>query len=78
MSDANITMLEERREDLCKKLFLQICDDNHKLNYLIPPVPTVEPTRYYLRHPRQVAIIKCNTERARHSFINYCANKYMF
>ncbi len=34
---ANLPKLSERRENMCKKLFEQMKDKNHRLNKLLPP-----------------------------------------
>ena len=78
LASCKLVSLEDRRESLCKKLFNQIRDSNHKLNYLVPIIEERPPVKYNLRHPRQEQTIKCRTGRAEHSFIYHCAKNYLF
>ena len=65
--------LDHRREHLCKKMYNQICQKDHKLNYLIPAERNVT---YNLRRSRQLVADKTRVKRTDKSFINYCINKY--
>ena len=73
ISVANLERLDHRREHLCKKMYDQICQKDHKLNYLIPAERNVN---YNLRRSRQLVADKTRVKRTDKSFINYCINKY--
>ena len=73
ISVANLERLDHRREHLCKKMYDQSCQKDHKLNYLIP---TERNVTYNLRRSRQLLADKTRVKRTDKSFINYCINKY--
>ena len=73
ISVANLERLDHRREHLCKKMYDQICQKDHKLNYLIPAERNVN---YNLRRSMQLVADKTRVKRTDKSFINYCINKY--
>ncbi len=61
-----LELLSTRREYLCRTFFKAICNENHKLNYLLPKRREVP---YNLRHNQPYEIITPHTERYRNSFI---------
>ena len=70
---AKIDQLKDRREQLCRKMFSQICQKDHKLNYLIPQTRAVE---YGLRRPKKYHTEKTSLKRTDKSFVNYCLIHY--
>ena len=69
LSHAKLLSLHDNRTMLCKRLYEQIQNPTHKLNYLLPPP---KENRYNLRHCTKYEYPQCNTERAKSSFISYC------
>ena len=59
---AELPTLASRRLDMCKKLFTEIQDDNHRLHHLLPPIKT---HRHKYELPKVLS-------RTRKSFINWC------
>jgi len=69
---AEIQTLEERRVQLCTKLFEEIKDPGHKLHHLLPKPKLLSSQ---LRDQKEYPLPKCNTKRAQGTFINYCLLK---
>ena len=66
---SELPKLSDRRRDLCKKLFLEIQQPDHKLHHLLPEVKTnVCGLRSNHKYPKP----KCNTDRAKDCFVNWC------
>ena len=68
MQIANLTTLCSRREELCKKLFVEIQNENHRLHHLLPPVK---------KHSHNIRVgnkyeLPIVLKRTRKSFINWC------
>jgi hypothetical protein len=61
--------LHERREQRCRKLFHNICDPKHKLNYLLPPIRN---NCKGLRRSAKYVLPRTRTVRLKNSPINYC------
>ena len=61
--------LHQRREYLCKKLFKNMCNPSHRLNYLLPPIRN---NVKGLRNCTEYALPKTRTLRFKNSPINYC------
>ena len=66
---SNLTLLSDRRSNLCKKLFHSMQDANHKLNHLLVMRHGNE---YQLRNPNKYELPICRTDRYKKSFIPYC------
>ena len=64
---ANIPTLENRRKDLCKKLFLEMQNVNHKLHHLLPPVKETCKLRSDKKYP-----VPKMLDRTKSSFVNRC------
>lgn len=65
---AKMTTLKNRRLKLCKTLFSQIQNVNHKLHHLLPETKSVE---YKMRSVYKYEPPKLRTLRARGSFVNW-------
>ncbi len=66
---SGLKTLEERRTELCKKLFQEIQSPEHRLHHLLPDVKDADwDRRAGSKYPLPIA----KTKRARNSFINYC------
>jgi hypothetical protein len=70
---AKLAKLSVRRESLCKKLFEQIQNDNHRLNKLLP---SKKENSHALRRVNKYETIKCKTNRYKHSFVPYCLDNF--
>ena len=71
---AGVKMLQERRLQLCKKLFTEIsCNSDHKLYNLLPPANTKP---YQLRTSCPFVQPKSRTNRYKNSFINASIRKF--
>ena len=66
---ANITSLYDRREELCKRLFISAQDESHKIHGLLPPQRTITHNQ---RHASKYPLPKVKTQRFKGSFINHC------
>ncbi len=66
---ANLPKLSERREHMCKKLFEQMKDKNHRLNKFLPPK---KENTHGLRIVNTYETIRCKTTRYKHTFVPYC------
>ena len=65
---ANITRLDARREELCKRVWDTIASDTQsRLHYLIPPARS-ECQPYSLRNNSNKSVFKCRTDRFKKSF----------
>ena len=66
---SELPTLADRRVDLCKKLFTEIQHADNKLHHLLPDLKAnVLGIRSNAKYP----LPKCNTERSKHCFINWC------
>jgi len=67
---AEMSTLEDRRIDICRKLFHDMQDSSHRLHHLLPYVKGSElSSRAGVKYP----LPKVHTDRTKHnSFINYC------
>ena len=64
--EAGLPSLYDRRSQLCKELFSNIEQGDHKLSHLLPARP---PRNYHLRSNRKFVVPDCKTNRYRDSFI---------
>lgn len=69
---SRLETLVDRRDQICRKLFSEICQDTHKLNYLIPCAKTVP---YSLRSVKLPVPVRKNKRYCSsfivHSLVNY-------
>ena len=72
MTQAKLTPLCDRREDLCKRLFNKAQDPTHKLFPLLPPERKV---LHNTRTAYKYVLPKTKTDRYKNSFINHCLYK---
>ncbi len=70
---AGFHTVKQRRIDMCKKLFIQIQNENHRLLKLLP---TKKENCHCLRKINQYETIKCNTNRYKHSFLPFCLDLF--
>jgi hypothetical protein len=71
--DLELPLLYDRRMDICKDFFKSMCDPNHKLHDMLPPVrPNLKGLRNW--KPREPPLLK--TERAKNSFVPYCLKNF--
>ena len=63
---AGLPSLYDRRSQLCKELFSNIEQGDHKLSHLLPARPR---RNYHLRSNRKFVVPDCKTNRYRDSFI---------
>jgi hypothetical protein len=65
--------LHQRREDQCQKLFRDMCNSSHRLNYLLPPARiNVKGLRNFVKYP----LPKTKTVRFKNSPINHFLFNY--
>ena len=64
----NMTTLKDRREQMCKKLFESMKNEDHKLHYLLPPVRDHVTARQHRKYEPP----KLRTYRLKKSPVNYC------
>ena len=64
----NITTLYDRRTQMCKRFFVAMQYESHKLNYLLPSLLE----RRQLRSTLKYELPKCRTKRFKNSFVPYC------
>ena len=68
LSAANLVPLNERRHQLCERLFMECQAPSHKLNSLLPPLKDISYSqRSNAKYPRP----KCNTNRYKDNFIPF-------
>ena len=65
--------LFDRREKLCKRFFIAMCNSEHRLHYLLPARNNHD---YNTRGCNNFKLPKCLTEKFKNSFVNYCLFKY--
>ncbi len=63
----NMSSLHERRNDMCRKLFLEMQSPSHKLHHLLPPERSS-----ITRDSKRYALPKCRTKRYMQSLIPWC------
>ena len=63
----NMTTLKDRREQMCKKLFESMKNEDHKLHYLLPPVRDHVTARQHRKYEPP----KLRTYRLKKSPVNY-------
>jgi hypothetical protein len=73
LNQANLETLHARRDQLCKKFFVEMTQSNHPLNYLLPKTTN----KRILRSQRQYDLPKVRTNRLKHSPIFNGLFKYM-
>ena len=75
-SDSPLITLSQRRHLACKKLFVKICDPDHRLHHLLPPPHA---GHYNLRKRRKFS---CNghssTNRFDTEFVNFCIKNFNY
>ena len=72
LTTCNLQTLGERREEICRKLFKDMCNKDHKLHYLLPKEKTVP---YQLRSVK-LPVPKLKNKRFCGSFIIYSLLNY--
>ena len=71
LTKSSMSTFQDRRELLCRKLFMEIDDSKgHKLHQLLPPFNTIT---YKTRKSRKFRIPHCKTKRFSSSFIMHYA-----
>ena len=65
---ANLPTLSDRREKLCRTLFISMQQSTHKLHHLLPPLLE---TPYTTRNTRTYCVPRCRTAKFQNSFIPY-------
>ena len=70
---ANLLTLRERRENICRKMFRDMCNPNHKLHHLLPKPRNVSQS---LRTVKPLEAPFSRTNRYRDSFIPYAIRNY--
>ena len=70
---SKLPTLHDRRIEMCRKLFVQIQDKNHRLNKLLPPK---KENTHGLRNINTYETVKCKTNRYKHSYIPYCLDNF--
>ena len=68
-----LPFLEQRREQLSKHFFKEMCDPSHKLFHILPETKS---TKYNFRKEKTFDLPKCKTNRYKKSFIPYCLFNY--
>ena len=68
ITTANLPTLSDRREKLCRTLFISMQQSTHKLHHLLPPL---RETPYTTRNTRTDCVPRCRTARFQNSFIPY-------
>ncbi len=66
LSHASLTTLSDRRESLCQSFFMNVCQENHRLNYLLSKRKMHS---HDLRHKQYYEIDIPHTNRYQNSFI---------
>ena len=66
---SELPRLDQRRQDLCKKLFNEIQSETHRLHHLLPPVKTRD---HGVREGKKYPLPKLKIVRAKKSFVNWC------
>ena len=62
------------REAACKKLFIQMRDEKHKLHYFLPEE---RPGKYNTKSGQIYPTPVCGTNRFKDSFVNYCLFNFL-
>ncbi len=70
---AGLPTVKQRKIDMCKKLFIQMQNENHRLHKL---VPAKKENCHCFRKVNQYETIKYNTNRYIHSFVPFCLDHF--
>ena len=73
LASTNLLTLKERRDQICKDLFNQICKPSHKLNHLLPKPREMTKS---LRASKTLEPPFCRTNRYRDTFIPYAIRNF--
>jgi hypothetical protein len=68
-----LTTLEERRVDICRKTYNKMKDPKHPLHNLLPPIRI---NTHGLRHQKNRLPVATKTKRADGSFVNYSTSMF--
>jgi hypothetical protein len=68
LKEANLSTLAERRDELCKRLFIACKEPSHKLHPLLPEVREITHSQ---RNAYQYHLPRVKTDRFKDTFINY-------
>ena len=71
MEKHKLIRLEDRRENLAKVFFKQMCNEKHKLHYMLP-----DTKKNVYNHNLNYAYPKCKTNRFKNSFLPYSILKF--
>ena len=75
LTKSSTSTFQDRRELLCRKLFMEIVDNNgHKLHELLPPLEAIT---YKTRKSRKCRVPLCKTKRFSSSFIMHYASQLL-
>ena len=69
LHDHRLVTLQQRRNELCNRLFKDIQNSSHRLNSLLP---LQHNPGYQLRHSKKYPLPLVKTNRFKYSFINLC------
>ena len=69
LHDHRLVTLQQRRNELCNRLFKDIQNSSHRLNSLLP---LQHKPGYQLRHSKKYPLPLVKTNRFKSSFINWC------
>jgi hypothetical protein len=70
---SQLDSLFDRRESQCKKLFVSMTNDNHKLHGLLP---AARPKTHNLRNGTPLQVSRTRTQRYYNSFVPYCVRHF--
>ncbi len=70
---AGLPTVKQRRIDMCKKFFIQMQNENHRLHKLLP---AKKENCHCLRQIIQYEAIKCKTNRYKHRFVPSCLDHF--
>jgi len=68
LEEAHLTPLSTRRDNLCRKFFVKMQAEGHRLHYLLPPERTVQTS---LRKQTKYPLPKVRTLRCKNTLVNY-------
>ena len=66
---SELPRLDQRRKDLCQKLFKEMQSDSHRLHHLLPSIKSRD---HGVREGRKYPLPKLKTDRTKDSFVNWC------
>ena len=66
---SELCRLDQRWQDLCKKLFNEMQSETHRLHHLLPPVKTRD---HAVREGKKYPLTKLKIGRTKKSFVNWC------